>query len=153
MKAFFRSQEASRLPKLFYVSSSTTTTTVSTQTVCYHVLSAGGNSLNGIDPVNCGKRRRRALTSGASTEQEANIQASKMSQGVDEEEHEPTNETDDREGKFLNYWLTRTITTTYFSYTTTSKMASLQCTPVGWTYISCAGSGHSRKWCGGPTAH
>ena len=42
-----------RQPKLFYVSSSSTTSSISTATVCYIATSSGA--------VTCGKRRRRAL--------------------------------------------------------------------------------------------
>ena len=49
MISFFRTRQ----PKLFYVSSSSTTSSVSTATVCYKPTSAG--------VVACGKRRRRAL--------------------------------------------------------------------------------------------
>ena len=68
-------------------------------------------------------------------------------------------------GKFLNYWMTRTVTTTAYSYTVgltilkiapknstivspplihpiiqvTSKMASLACTPQGFPYLRCSG--------------
>ena len=35
--------------------------------------------------------------------------------------------------RYMNYWLTTTTTVTQYSYTVTSKIASLQCTPrLGW---------------------
>merc|ERR1711920_70041 len=51
--------ETLRQPKLFYVSPSTTTTTISTQTVCYHVLSTATTNIP--DPTLCSKRRRREI--------------------------------------------------------------------------------------------
>ena len=47
----------------------------------------------------------------------------------------------EKEGRFLNYWLTTTITTTLTSYTATSSVASLICTPAGYTNDGCPGTG------------
>ena len=44
--------------------------------------------------------------------------------------------------RYMNYWLTTTTTVTQYSYTVTSKIASLQCTPrLGWEYQSCPDPG------------
>ena len=43
----------------------------------------------------------------------------------------------DRVGRFQNYWITTTITSTRTSYTTTSTFYSLGCTPSGFPYINC----------------
>ena len=44
--------------------------------------------------------------------------------------------------RYMNYWLTTTTTVTQYSYTVTSKIASLQCTPrIGWEYQSCPDPG------------
>merc|ERR1712110_1130039 len=51
----------SRQPKLFYISSSTTTSTVSTHSVCYHILSTSNAVSYG---VTCAKRKRRMITDG-----------------------------------------------------------------------------------------
>ena len=46
-----------------------------------------------------------------------------------------------KEGRFLNYWLTTTITTTFTTYTATSSVASLVCTPAGYTNDGCPATG------------
>ena len=50
-------------------------------------------------------------------------------------------EVSQREGKFLKYWLTTTLTTTYTTYTGTSSVASLICTPADYTNDGCPGLG------------
>ena len=42
-----------------------------------------------------------------------------------------------REGRFLLYWATTTLTSTSTSYTGTSTIASLECTPSSYTISSC----------------
>merc|ERR1712083_52112 len=122
-----KAEEELRQPKLFYVSSATTTTTISTQTVCYHVLSTA--TTNVPDPTLCSKRRRREILGEGTIVQATQENELKSSNQFDE----------DRQGKFLNYWMTRTVTTTAYSYTVTSKMASLACTPQGFPYLRCSG--------------
>ena len=46
----------------------------------------------------------------------------------------------EREGKVFNYFMTATKTTTFYSYTATSTLASLLCTPEGWTMPACPAS-------------
>merc|ERR1719278_411390 len=121
-------EEDLRQPKLFYVSSATTTTTISTQTVCYHVLSTA--TTNVPDPTLCSKRRRRQAALDEGTVIQA-TQSQRKSVSELESNDELSSSTDERQGKFLNYWMTRTVTTTAYSYTVTSKMASLACTPQG----------------------
>ena len=48
---------------------------------------------------------------------------------------------DSREEKFLNYWMTTTVTWTYTSYTATSSIASVYCTPASWTDNNCPANG------------
>ena len=43
----------------------------------------------------------------------------------------------DRDPKFLLYWMTTTSTSTTTSYTATSTIASLECTPSGYTINAC----------------
>ena len=50
-------------------------------------------------------------------------------------------EMDEREAKFLNYWMTTTVTWTYTSFTGTSTIGSVYCTPIGMTEKMCAGNG------------
>ena len=47
----------------------------------------------------------------------------------------------EREAKFFNYWMTTTITTTYTSYTATSSVGSVVCTPLGYTNANCPANG------------
>ena len=48
---------------------------------------------------------------------------------------------EDREARFLNYWMTRTVTTTYTTFTATSSLASVYCTPLGNTDVPCPANG------------
>ena len=50
-------------------------------------------------------------------------------------------EIDEREAKFLNYWMTTTVISTFTSFTATSSLASLVCTPDGYTDSGCPGNG------------
>ena len=131
-----------RQPKLFYVSSSTTTTTVKTVTFCYHVLSTSVGT-GGLDPTHCGgKKKKRSIVNLIGENDEEEIVASKVSGLSDYEEREKISETqvmegEEREAKFLNYWLTRTITNTLLDFTATSKVGSIACTPAGWSMLSC----------------
>ena len=50
-------------------------------------------------------------------------------------------EMDEREAKFLNYWMTTTVTWTYTSFTTTSTIGSVYCTPPGMTEKMCPNNG------------
>merc|ERR1719278_1233020 len=103
-----------RQPKLFYVSSATTTTTISTQTVCYHVLSTA--TTNVPDPTLCSKRRRREILGEGTIVQATQTKKNDDSKSEEENELKSSNQFDeDRQGKFLNYWMTRTVTTTAYS--------------------------------------
>ena len=51
----------------------------------------------------------------------------------------------DRKAKIFNYFMTATKTTTFFSYTATSTLASILCTPEGWTMAPCPGSPGRKK--------
>merc|ERR1712025_1291372 len=42
-----------------------------------------------------------------------------------------------RAGKFLLYWMTTTTTSTSTTYSSTSPLASLKCTPAGFTISLC----------------
>merc|ERR1712154_270347 len=121
-------------PKLFYVSSSSTTSSFSTGTVCYMATATGA--------VTCGKRRKRSLIVSGITDDAASVQINPMdSQRVESDSdlnlesgaEDPT--TSERDGRFLLYWLTTTSTSTI--YTGTSTLASLDCTPNGFTLNAC----------------
>merc|ERR1712156_737574 len=99
----------SRHPKLFLISSSTTTTTISTTTLCWSSNTA---------VTTCKKKKRRYIS------EIPEIAESGQS------EHE-------REGKFLLYWKTTTSPSTPTSYTATTTLQALECTPSGFGLSEC----------------
>ena len=129
-----------REPKLFYVSYSSTTSTVSTASICYFTSDAA--------PVTCGRRRRRmAFADDPINPTMADIDPS-MAQQVPEQEFKRMEEqieageaegeeSSGREGRFLLYWLTTTTTSTTTSFTATSSIGSIYCTPAGYTNVLC----------------
>merc|ERR1712126_670225 len=117
-----------RNPKLFLVSS--TTVTLSTTTLCYSSSTAAAA---------CGKRKKRALVI-ASAAGDIAVTKSGASDSSYEADTEVTNGKNDeadvsREGKFLLYWMTTTSTST--SYTATTTISALACTPSGFTISKC----------------
>merc|ERR1712222_23737 len=99
-----------RNPRLFYVSTTTSTSFATTR--CY-IGSAAGTC------PNTGRKRRNLV----SDELESQL--------VDEEEEEIS----ERDAKMMLYWVTTTTTTT--SYTATSTLATLGCVPDGWQMVAC----------------
>ena len=47
----------------------------------------------------------------------------------------------EREGKFLLYWKTTTTTSTFTSYTATTTLGALECTPSGFGVSQCPSNG------------
>merc|ERR1712024_55955 len=124
----------SREPKLFFVSSSSTTSSLSTSTVCFKATATGA--------VACGKRKKRSMVVNGISEADGQIQPQRSFDAEDNSDPElesgaedPT--TSDRDGRFLLYWLTTTSTSTTTIYTGTSTIASLDCTPNGYTVKEC----------------
>merc|ERR1712062_130903 len=124
-----------REPKLFYVSYSSTTSTVSTASICYFTSMAA--------PVTCGRRRRRMAfvddpinpTMAESIDpshQQVPEQEFKLIEEQIEAGEAEGEESSGREGRFLLYWLTTTTTST-----ATSSIGSLYCTPAGYTNVLC----------------
>merc|ERR1712038_1947114 len=108
--------EVARKPKLFYVSTSATTSTLNTASVCY--VTSG-------TPTACTGRRRRAVNiEGVPL---ADGQPSQLSQEVQSSENELKN---NREGRFLLYWITTTSISTSTSYTVTVSISAATCTPA-----------------------
>ena len=116
----------SRQPKLFYISSTTSTTMFTTSTFCFVASAATG--------VASACKRKRAITSRSREEWNADIQPMKTSTSP---ENEKELEGDKREGRWLNYWITTTITTATTSYTATATIASVVCTPYGYSVSQC----------------
>merc|ERR1712226_698101 len=126
-----------RNPKLFPVSS--TTTTLSTTTLCY--ISSGTPSTAAA----CGKRKRRALVIDSLTEggeiavtkagESGALESAYNAEAEVADSQKDAKEDYQREGKFLLYWMTTTSTST--SYTATTTISSLACTPSGFTISIC----------------
>merc|ERR1712137_852929 len=108
---------AAREPKLFFVSSSSTTSTVTTFSNCYSTLTSV--------TATCG-RKRRAITEQIDVD--VDVAPSMVSPDLDSGMEDPES-SNARQGKFLLYWLTTsTSTTTTYSATTTLY---LSCVPSG----------------------
>merc|ERR1712173_3681 len=108
---------AARDPKLFFVSSSSTTSTISTSTLCYSTIGS---------VTTCpGRKKKRAIMEAI--DHDTPVDADKVSSlesGM--EEVESANQ---RQGKFLLYWLTTTTTTTF----TATATLILSCVPTGFS--------------------
>merc|ERR1712020_858309 len=115
------SEEVVRKPKLFFVSTSATTSTLQTLSICY---------VSSATPAACTGRKRRSISlepaeSKSLDGMEAShaIQPSTINREVDGGQ--------DREGRFLLYWITTTSISTSTSFTTTYTVSSVSCTPAG----------------------
>merc|ERR1712037_811042 len=121
-----------RQPKLFYISSSTTTSTFSTTTICYMT--------SGTLATCSRKKRKRDIMSELVQDAPESIRPSRKSR-MDEEELEDVLEAveketeNQRDPKFLLYWATLTSTST--SYTATQTLYSLECTPTAFGTSLC----------------
>merc|ERR1719348_1034432 len=114
-----------REPRLFYVSTSSSTTTISTLTICFSTTSLA----SGL--TQCKKKRRRSIIqdeiagdvdSDTITPQRADIEDSGMEVSEDAAQRDP---------RFLLYWISTTTTSTTTSFTATSTISSIVCTPQG----------------------
>ena len=123
-----------REPKLFYVSTSRTTTTISTVTVCF------STSKDAV--IACKKKRKRSILDEAipvTAEVGDSIRPQRL--GLEGEEDalldlESGSEQAQRDGRFLLYWITTTSTSTTTSFTATSTIQSIVCTPANF-YSAC----------------
>merc|ERR1712024_20784 len=126
-----------RAGKIFYVTTTSSISTVSTATYCWV------QETMSYIPLTCGKKKRkkRAVKVIADKSgEDLDIQPSSIL--PEEDNREPESEVmssqgEDRKGKFVNYWITTTFTSTTTSYTSTYSIATVECTPVGWTYVQC----------------
>ena len=113
--------EVARKPKLFFVSTSSTTSTLQTASVCY--------ATSGTPSGTCTGRRKRSIKiDGVPL---ADVKPSQLNQEVQTSQDAKL----DREGRFLLYWITTTSISTSTSYTTTIKISAATCTPavnIGW---------------------
>merc|ERR1712014_59323 len=128
--------EREREGKAWYISTTTTSTTVSTTTLCMQLA-----AITDLVPPCTGKKKKRSFffdENPTITDEEVDPSFlakeddyANLESGVD----------DIREGKFLNPWMTITTTNTRTTYTATSTIATVVCTPDGWSIRMCNLSG------------
>jgi len=140
-----------RKNRQFFVSTTTISTTLSTQSVCF----VQSNTLSMM--LLCTfTRKKRTLDWEVFDKKNLGIDASpslkegKLSvaqEELDLAEKEPQIELEasERQKKFLNYWMTITKTSTITSYTTTSSFSAVICTPPDFPYGGCAANGTGKK--------
>merc|ERR1711890_153848 len=107
-------KQVERHPKLFFVSTSSTTSTLSTATLCYITTTPFSNSCTG--------RKRRAINFEGASVDESELSPSQLKEDVQSSMEKNSL---DRQGRFLLYWTTTT------SFTTTFSIFSVFCTPTG----------------------
>jgi len=120
--------------KLFWVSTTSTTSTLQTTTQCVKTNAAAA----------CGKRRKRkrSIITELPSEDSGDILPSRGEQDEFVDEVEDLVEMQsifagDRMPRFLLYWKTTTATSTSTSYTATSTLATALCTPSGFALSPC----------------
>merc|ERR1712106_59862 len=137
-------QKKSRHPRLFLVSSSSTTSTLSTTTLCY------STAASGFTTTACGRKKRAIYTEPVTGEQGGldldeliNPQEPISSEVTkkDEELIESGKREYEREGKFLLYWMTTTTPSTFTTYTATTTLGALECTPSSFGISQCPSNG------------
>merc|ERR1739846_287327 len=127
--AFFGSavlcEEVARKPKLFFVSTSATTSTMQTASICY---------VTSATVTTCTGRKRRTISLDG-MEPEGAVQPSTFKREVEGEsvkQDEVSSKVNgNREGRFLLYWITTTSISTSTSFTITYSVSSAVCTPAG----------------------
>merc|ERR1712241_395057 len=110
---------SSREPKLFYVSTLTSTTTLTTSSICHIIFSTA------LGVQTCVKKKRSItfLDELPIKPSKLNIEDVAPSPSFEDSEIEeilPGIEGDERAARFLNYWMTRTVTSTFTTFTSTS---------------------------------
>merc|ERR1712121_389814 len=108
-----------RKPRLFYVSTSSYITSISTASICYI-------SSTEKPPISCSRKKRMITVDG---ETESEVQPSKSD--VDTLQSHEEKDNIEREGRFLVYWITTTSPSYFTSYTTTYSISSVTCSPIG----------------------
>ena len=117
------SDEVVRKPKLFFVSTSATTSTLQTASICY---------VSSATIATCTGRKRRTISLDGDQPENA-VQPSTLKRRVVkvDSEQEELSLNKNREGRFLLYWITTTSISTSTSYTITYSVSSVACTPPG----------------------
>merc|ERR1712062_553739 len=119
-------RSGTRNPRLFYVSSTTSTSFATT--LCYVPTNTGVAA--------CGKRKRRRTIEEKPKSLRAkhmHISRSQLDDWKIEDDDREANM--DRDARMMLYWVTTTMTTT--SYTATSTLATIACTPSDWDIPTC----------------
>merc|ERR1712032_899948 len=115
--------KVARKPKLFFVSTSATTTTLQTLSVCYYT----SGSL-----TTCTGRKRRAIdVDGVMLSDVKSLKDSASTELESSHREEGTSIDGSRDGRFLLYWITTTSISTSTSFTTTYTVDSVLCTAPG----------------------
>merc|ERR1719464_311172 len=134
-----------RAKRQFFVSTTTSSTTLTTQSLCYVKFQAA--SFMSVCSVSGRKKRSLKFLEDKVEAHDEAIVASpskREEDNVEEKENIDIESGDiemlERNKRFLNYWLTITKTTTLTSYTTTSSVGSIICTPYGQSFGPCAGN-------------
>merc|ERR1712228_367736 len=121
------SEGSERAGRIFYVTTTTSLSTVNTISFC-HILSATATQLG-----TCAARKRKSFKFN---DQPFALPTEEIAPSV--LDIEPSlKEVDQRQGKFVNYWITTTFTST--TYTAPSTLASIICTPIGYSFNNCPG--------------
>ena len=120
-------EEVARKPKLFFVSTSATTSTLQTASICY----VSSMTLDAC----LGRKRRSVSVDGM--EPEGAVKPSTFKREVEgesvQQDEAGSKVNMDREGRFLLYWITTTSISTSTSFTITYTVSSALCTPAGAT--------------------
>merc|ERR1712045_879389 len=116
---------SARSPKLFFMGSKSTTSTVSTTTLCY-------TSIANAAVVSCGRKKRAIMDEvlGFVDKTPVAIEADAPHETVEDIVSGMDEVSAERQGKFLLYWLTTTSTSTLTSYTATTTLV-VSCLPSG----------------------
>merc|ERR1712061_431042 len=138
---------ANRKGKIFYVSTTTSSSTFTTASLCY-VPATGTLSIAGLQKR---KKKRSSIFDnnpmGSSMNLGIDATSSRHSSDEDMPVAEDPNENIGygvRDGKFANYWITTTVLSTVTTYSTTGTLGSIVCTPNGWSYSACSGAGKKK---------
>merc|ERR1719225_371912 len=119
--------------RLFYVYTQKTTTTLITATNCW---------VSSTSVVACGRRKKRALVNQEDLDFDIEPAPSVVYPEDDDDLEKSvsgslSDEDQNRENKALLYWLTTSSVATAYSYTQTFTIASLICSPSGYTVTEC----------------
>merc|ERR1712203_191650 len=123
------SEAQERAGRIFYVTTTTSVSTVNTVSFC-HFLSVTDTAI-----VTCAARKRRMLRLN---DQPSDAPSEEINPSVSDIESSQE-DVEERHGRFVNYWITTTFTSTTTSFTSTGTIGSILCTPIGYTFNNCPG--------------